>query len=224
MTARDSGGVSSALKRDVVAYYEDVLRRHGPSAQGVDWKDEHSQTLRFELLSGVCDLEGRSVHEIGAGVGHLWDYLRERSPGVDYSGSDLSQAMVDAARARHPDISFERRDLLNDPLQHRYDVVMCSGLFHVKLHHTDDEWRAFVYATVEKMFEMCRVGIAFNTMSDHVDFRSDTLFYANAGEVLDFCRRKLSRFVTLRHDYPLYESTVYVYREDAKRRAPTGAL
>jgi hypothetical protein len=50
-------------------------------------------------------------------------------------------------------------------------------------------------------------------MSDHVDFRSDDLFYSDAGETLDFCRRELGRFVTLRHDYPLYEYTVYVYRQ-----------
>ena len=226
MSARERSvveAVPASLKRAVVAHYEEALRRHGPSARGVDWKDEESQRLRFALLSEVCDLEGRSVHEVGAGVGHLCDYLRERSPGASYSGSDLSAAMMEAARARHPGVSFERRDVLCDPPEATYDVVMCSGLFHVKLHHTDEEWRAFVHATLRRMFEMCRNAIAFNAMSDHVDYRSEELFHADAGEMLDFCRGELGRNTVLRHDYPLYEYTVYVYREGAEGFAGRGA-
>ncbi|MEN8161169.1 MAG: class I SAM-dependent methyltransferase [Myxococcota bacterium] len=205
--------VPASLKHAVVAHYEAALRRHGPSARGVDWKDEESQQLRFALLSEVCDLEGKSLHEIGAGVGHFCDFLREHRRSVDYSGSDLSEAMMEAARARHPDVCFERRDVLTDPPQRSYDVVACSGVFHVKLQHSEAEWLSFVHATLRRMFEMCRIAIAFNLMSDRVDFRSNDLFYADAGETLDFCRGELSRFVTLRHDYPLYEYTVYVYRE-----------
>ena len=51
------------------------------------------------------------------------------------------------------------------------------------------------------------------TAPDRVDFRSPSLYYANPGEVVDFCCRELSRYVVLRHDYPLYEHTIYVYRE-----------
>lgn len=210
---RPAGPVSSALKQAVVDHYEAQLRSHGPTARGMDWKDAASQRLRFQLLCEVCDLEGKSVHEIGAGAGHLYDYLRERGIGALYSGSDLSQAMVDAARRLHPGVPFERRDLLLDPPSELHDVVVCSGVFHVKLQHPEAEWRRFVEAALRRMYESCRVAIAFNLMSDRVDFRSDRLYYANAGEMLDFCRRELSRFVTLRHDYPLYEYTVYVYRE-----------
>ena len=112
-------------------------------------------------------------------------------------------------------MSFERRDILVGDVGSAYDFVLCSGLFHVKLANDDDEWRRFVEATLRRMYALCRVGIAFNLMTDLVDFRSPSLFYANPGEVNDFCRRELSRFTVLRHDYPLYEFTVYVYRQSA---------
>ena len=67
-------------------------------------------------------------------------------------------------------------------------------------------------ATLRHMFAACDVGIAFNAITDVVDYRSDDLWYSNAGEMLRFCQTELSRHVTLRHDYPLYEYTVYVYR------------
>ena len=62
---------------------------------------------------------------------------------------------------------------------------------------------------------MCRSGIAFNLITDQVDFREPQLFYADPTETLDFCRRALSRHVVIRHDYPLYEYTTYVYRSAA---------
>ncbi len=212
-TDQKPAGVSEQLKRSIVAHYEAQLERFGPTARGMDWKDEASQHLRFSVLCAVCDLSGKSVLDVGAGAGHLHNFMRERRITVEYHGTDLSAAMVEAARRLHPGVPFERCDLLLDPPRTKYDVVLCSGLFHVKLDHGEEAWRLFVEATVRRMFESCQIAIAFNLMSDHVNFRSPQLFYANPGEVVDFCRRELSPFVTVRHDYPLHEFTTYVYRD-----------
>ncbi len=197
----------------VVAHYETALARHGPSARGMDWKDEASQRLRFAVLCGVCDLRGKRVHEVGAGVGHLHDFLREQGIDADYSGSDLSAAMVEAARRRLPGVRFEQRDVCALAPETAHDVVLGSGLFHVSLGRPEDEWRGFVERSLRRMYAACRSAIAFNLMSDRVDFRSPDLYYASPGAMLDFCRDALSRFVVLRHDYPLHEFTIYVYRE-----------
>ena len=205
----------SGIKQAVVAHYERQLALHGPSARGMDWKDEHSQRLRFEILCDVCDLEGLRLCEIGCGAGHLLDHLTEHGIQTAYRGVDLSPAMIAAARERHPDGAFECADILNEALPPT-DVVMCSGAFHVKLGASDDAWRNHLEANLRCMFDACRTALAFNLMSDHVDFRDDNLYYANPGEVLDFCRRELGRRVALRHDYPLYEFTTYVYRDDPR--------
>ena len=200
------------LKRSVVSHYEARLREHGATARGMDWKDEESQRLRFSMLCGVADLAGRSVYEVGAGAAHLCSYLQREHSTTVYSGCDLSAEMVAAARLRHPGTDIEVRDILLDPPAHRYDFVVCSGAFHVKLAAEDAHWRDYTFDVIRRMYAMCDVAIAFNLMTNQVDFRTDELFYAHPGEVLDFCRRELSRFVTLRHDYPLYEFTTYVYR------------
>jgi hypothetical protein len=121
--------------------------------------------------------------------------------------------MVAAARARLPGVAFVERDVLALPEVHTYDVVLASGIFHVKLDAPDDTWAAFVRAAVRRMWSACREAIAFNLVSDHVDYRVPDLWYADTGAMLDFCRGALSRRVVLRHDYPLFEQTVYVYRE-----------
>jgi hypothetical protein len=214
--------VGDAQRRAVVAHYEAALRRHGPTARGMDWKDEASQRLRFSVLCEVCDLRGRSLHDLGAGAGHLYDHLREAGLEVDYSGSDLSAEMVEAARRRHPGVRFECGDVLRHGPVARWDVLVCSGPFHVKLGCPDDAWRALVEETLRRMWAACRVAIAFNLLTDLVDFRSPDLFYQDPGTTLAFCRRELSRFVALRHDYPLHEYTVYVHREPRGGRGAWG--
>jgi hypothetical protein len=204
--------LSETRRAELVAHYERRLAEHGPTARGMDWKDAESQRLRFEVLCSVTDLNGLSVHEIGAGAGHLLDYLRDEGIAADYSGSDRSSAMVEAARRAHPECSLEQRDALAAAPPRAWDIVVCSGLFHVKLDAEAAEWRSFIETTVLSMFESCRVAIAFNLMSDRVDFRADQLFYSNPAEMVDFCLNELSRDVVLRHDYPLYEYTLHVYR------------
>ena len=211
--------VMKGLKKSVVDHYERQLRTYGPTARGMDWKDSASQQLRFAILCEVCDLNGRTVHEIAAGAGHLYDFLMDGNIECKYSGSDLSTAMVEAARERHPDVLFQQSDILAQNVTATYDVVMCSGLFHVKLATPVDGWRRFVHDSIVRMYEMCQFAIAFNLMSDHVDYQSDDLYYANMGETLEFCQNTLSRYVVLRHDYPLYEYTVYVYRSAVTRQS-----
>jgi SAM-dependent methyltransferase len=195
----------------VVAHYEARLREFGPSARGVDWKDEASQSLRFQVLCSSCELSGASLLEVGAGVGHLHDFLARRSADVRYTGIDLSAAMVEAARRRLPGVRFERRDLLDWATSERWDAVLCSGLFHVKLDAPDDAWREFVREMLRRMYARSRRVVAFNLMSDQVDFRSPLLHYADPSEIFEFCRRELSRHVAIRHDYPLHEFSVHVY-------------
>lgn len=207
-----SDPVPPAARRAVAEHYERRLAEHGATARGMDWKDEASQALRFRMLCAVCDLSGRSVHEVGAGAGHLLDHLREHGIACDYSGSDLSPAMVAAAKQRHPDAGFAVLDPLDGALP-RADVVVCSGVFHVKLDAEDEAWWEFVEAMLRRMWSACRVAIAFNLITDQVDFRVPELFYADPERTLAFCRRELSRHVALRHDYPLYEYTVGVRRE-----------
>jgi hypothetical protein len=221
--AHEASDPASRARRSVVSHYEETLRRFGPTARGMDWKDEASQRLRFAVLCDVCDLRGRTLHDVGAGAGHLYDFLRERHLDVEYSGSDLSAAMVEAARRRHPGVRFERLDRLGESPAPTWDVVVCSGLFHVKLGCPDAQWREIVEETLRRMYAACRVAIAFNLLTDLVDWRAPDLFYSDPAETLAFCRRELSPRVALRHDYPLHEYTTYVYRPLRAESAPCPA-
>jgi uncharacterized protein YceH (UPF0502 family) len=57
----------------------------------------------------VAQADGSPVVEVGSGPGHITNYLADR--GADATGVDFSPAMVEEARRRFPDRSFEVGDL-----------------------------------------------------------------------------------------------------------------
>jgi SAM-dependent methyltransferase len=214
-----TGPLASQERREhVVCHYEDQLRRHGPTAEGMDWKDAASQNLRFRILTDGLDLTGAKVHDVGAGVGHLYEYLRDQGHNVAYSGSDLSQDMVAAARNRYPEARFGQQDVLNleDNSGESFDFLFCSGLFHVKLDCPEEQWAAFVEHAVGRMYALCNVAISFNMMSDRVDYRADGLYHSNPEAMQAFCEGLGGR-VVLNDDYPLYEYTVHLFKDLVKK-------
>jgi len=195
-------------------YYEDKLKHHGDDARGVGWGDKNSQRLRFQILCGVGDLNGKGIHDVGCGLGHLAEFLTESSINCDYVGSDISPRMIEKAKQKLPGAQLYVADILEDatPEWMRADYVLTSGLFNVKTSSDRRVWQQFVEAMLQRMFSLAKTAIAFNMMTSYVDYEDSHLFYLSPGEALDFCIRNLGPRVVIRHDYPLWEYTVYVYK------------
>ena len=62
------------------------------------------------------------------------------------------------------------------------------------------------------MFKYSKKGIAFNFLTKYVDWEEDNLYYANPSYYFEFCKNKLSKKVSLVHDYDLYEFTIHVLK------------
>lgn len=208
-------GLESASR----SYYETALKQFGDSPKGVNWSSTESQEMRFDILCDVGNLSGQRLHDVGCGLAHMRDYLKTNGVACDYVGSDISEDMIAAAKTR----LGETADLhVANIRAHQQDwmigdYVINSGLFTVKGNATDEEWWSYVQTMIERMFQLCRRGIAFNLMTSYVDYRDDHLFYADPASVFSFCVKNLSRHVVIRHDYPLWEFTVYVYKTEALR-------
>jgi SAM-dependent methyltransferase len=199
-------------------YYTAKLREHGATPRGVDWNDERTQQVRFDLLLElVGDAEEPfSLNDYGCGYGALLDSLASRYADFSYVGCDISEAMVAEARTRYAD--EHRARFTSDSAElDRADFTLASGLFNVKLDTEEGAWRTYVHETIGELARLSSRGIAFNALTSHADpeRRRRDLFYADPAAVLDHCLRTLSRDVTLRHDYELYEFTVLV-RLDAR--------
>jgi len=192
-------------------YYNGKLAEHGPTARGVDWNSEQSQRLRFrELTRLVEDEPDASVLDYGCGYGALRTYLRERGHRGRYVGFDISEQMIDAARAGASD-EAARFSAVRETIE-PVDYTLASGIFNVKQTASDDEWRRYVLETIEDLAAVSTRGFAFNALTQYSDpdRRRPDLYYADPLKLFDHCKRHISRFVSLLHDTPLYEFTLLV--------------
>jgi len=204
-----------ALLRDVERYYTGRLKEHGPTARGVDWSSEESQRQRFEQLAHLWEDDPQdaetSVIDFGCGYGALVDFLDDSGTAFLYQGFDISAAMIREATARAHARSTFTSDISRVK---RANYVVASGVFNVKLNASSKAWEEYMTQTIDNMASLAERGFAFNALTSYSDVekRRDDLHYADPLRWFDHCKRKHSRFVTLLHDYPLYEFTILVRR------------
>lgn len=207
----------SALLESVNAYYTGKVREHGPTPRGVDWNSVHSQEVRFAQLLKVVDWDdGVTLGDFGCGYGALFDYLKVRDLSCAYRGYDISDAMCAVARSRHegdPHAAFST----DEAVLIGSDYLVASGIFNVRLHTPESEWKDYVLGTVDRLAGLGKRGFAFNCLTAYSDadrMRPD-LFYADPCALFDYCKRRFSRNVALLHDYDLYEFTILVRKGPA---------
>lgn len=203
------------IERTVVRYYETAQIKHGDSPAGVNWRNGESQALRFDILSQIGDLTGRKVHDVGCGMAHYYDYLRQKGVDCRYVGSDLSARMIEAARQRlGRDVELHVGSIEEESALEwaKADYLVGCGIFTVRDSIAPEPWWDYVQCMIGRMFEASEIGCAFNVMTSFVDFQDDHLFYVSPQEVMNFCVENLTRKIVIRHDYPLWEYSVFLYR------------
>ncbi len=197
---------------EVAEYYRARILEHGPEAAGVDWNSEESQLLRFEQLVRlfVAPDTGCSVLDYGCGYGAMYPFLRKRLSCAEYCGFDIVPEMLAAARKKYPE--HEASWCPELPEGRQFDFAFASGVFNVRLSASEDEWKAGIRTTILELARCAKRGFAFNALSIYSDppKRKEYLHYADPRELFDFCKREISREVSLLHDYPLYEFTIVV--------------
>ena len=183
-----------------------------PRLAALTGRIDSSQNLRFQQLLKLFPENGTfSVCDIGCGYGAFAKSLKGQFPDAVYSGIDISESMIEAAN-----LSFGERQDVSFHVGHEppsnVDFCVASGIFNVRLGHTDEAWMKWFGETLDLMNEFSEAGFAFNALTSYSDadkMRPD-LYYANCLDVFDICKTKYSRNVALLHDYGLYEFTILV--------------
>jgi len=202
--------MSELIKR-IDEYYTQKLKEFGATARGVDWNSDESQQLRFEKLINVIDDPGSfSILDYGCGFGSLYPYLKNEFSQFNYTGFDISSAMINEAKKLFPEVNVEWIQELED--RKKYDYVVASGIFNVKLQQNELSWVEYMHQTINELNGLATKGFSFNVLSLYSDSekRKEYLYYAEPSYWFDYCKKKFSYQVALLHDYPLYEFTIHV--------------
>lgn len=216
MTARSP----EALAR----YYSSRLLAHGDTALGAGWPNEAERLTRFEVMAGLAPrgLTESSLCDVACGTGAFLAHLRSCGAApADYLGIDICPDAVARACAKFPQARFECRDVLAVPgpaLSAPVDYVVINGLFTVRSKLDEAAMWGFLEAMLARLWPSTRCGLAFNVMSDVVDWRRDDLFHVSMDRLASRLFALAGRRVVFRNDYDLYEYTVYVYRSPVRDR------
>jgi trans-aconitate methyltransferase len=173
--------MKETLKR-LKEHYEPRIRPDSLGYQILDWESQESQFCRFEVLLRRIPLEGRTLLDLGCGVGDLCAFLASRDLSVDYTGVDILEEMIKEARRRCPEGRFIHADLLKEnPFgEERFDVAFCSGIFNLETGDNAELLTAFM----GRLSRLVRGTVVINLLSVSSPDRLDRYHYFDPQAVL----------------------------------------
>jgi SAM-dependent methyltransferase len=204
--------------RQIVAHYEDCLTSHGDNHRGVDWPHALEAERRYQVMLELIPsrtLRPIRLLDFGCGAGHLLEYIRRKDLArIEYHGLDLSPLFVSLCQQKFPHVPFTRADILEEGVDlPKFDFIVLNGVLTEKRSLSNQSMWLYAKALLRRLWPHARHGLSFNVMSKKVDCERSDLFHLSTDQALEFLASEISRHCVFRHDYGLYEYTVYVYRE-----------
>jgi len=205
--------MNDKILNEVNSYYSEKIRKNGATPEGVDWNSVESQELRFEQLSDIIkQKENFSVLDYGCGFGAMYNYFKKNDfKNFKYIGFDISQEMIQEAQKLYGNNTNTKWYTVL-PKNYTADYVIASGIFNVKLETSNEDWKNYMLSTLQQINKFSTKGFSFNVLTKYSDkeFMKEYLYYADPLFLFDYCKTNFSKYVTLKHGYPLYEFTLVV--------------
>jgi SAM-dependent methyltransferase len=194
--------------------YRSQYRKYGYSPKSLGW-DKGKQDVRFKILTDCFDCCNKSILDIGCGFGDLNRVLQLRcGTNYKYLGVDLVDEFIQEGRSRyHSDnVKFIIGNFIDEEFTQEFDIVISSGIFNHKFKDTNNY--QFIDYVVEKSMCLAIEGVAFDFLSDKVDYQLDHAFHSSPEKILSIAY-KHTRNVVLRNDYFPFEFSLCLMRDDS---------
>lgn len=154
------------------------------------WESRDAQYKRFAVLAKNIDLNGKTLLDVGAGLGDLFHFLTQGLHwSVEYVGTDILPDMVRMAQEQavqiklpdgvdasyrflNTDIFDEKSDALKGV---KFDVVYTSGIFNLNLGNNE----MFLKSSFEKFAMIANEYFVCSLLSDESNDKEDAYFYYN---------------------------------------------
>jgi len=128
------------------------------SSHVVGWMDgNENQIKRFQTLLDIGVKDGDSVLDVGCGVGHLVEHLKNTNLKVYYTGIDTNKYAIDQAKNSYLKESFIYGTIRD--LNETYDWGLASGVFNYKFPKLE------MLETVDRLLTKVNKGVAFNLLN-----------------------------------------------------------
>ena len=195
--------------KKAASLYNSRFEQYGRGIKTVGWGSEDSQHLRFEVLFRELEPKGKTILDVGCGLGDLIPYLEERTNGdFKYIGIDIAEKLVDDANAHFGTVDriFHTGDIFSVSLP-QIDISVLSGVLSYKTSGIED----YAHNTIKKMFELSNEAACLNFLTKYVDYELEKNQHYQP-EIIYSWAKQLSKRVNLIDDYPLHEFTLQLLK------------
>jgi predicted TPR repeat methyltransferase len=190
----------------VERYYDASAETIEHDANAMGWASTFTQTLRFDVMNHMVDMDGTDVLDVGCGDGALFHYFESKQMAVSYNGIDVSANMVARAKRRHAGIQVQQCDLFDYDQTH--SVVVCSGSLNMSF---DQDPYEFLAMAIDQLLRLAKEHVVFNLLTDRADVKDPLLNVYSPSKVLDLCLSK-TPYVSINHAYLPNDFTVHLVK------------
>lgn len=200
--------INQSLQEKYNLHFQERYKEFGENIKTL-WGGVESQRQRFDVLLTIGNMSGKSILDVGCGFGDLYDEIRRRKyKSFKYTGLDINQAIIEVAKNRYPNISFQYRDILKDNKIARYDYAVASGIFFLP----DERWESYMIQMVNRMFSISKIGVGVNFLSSFSTKKDGFSYYAHPSFILSMIMKNITSKTVLKHDYRLNDFTIFLYK------------
>lgn len=196
-------------KKKIIDRYNQRINQIGATFEALASGTEERRNTRFNVLKQVGIETGDSVLDLGCGFGDFYDYLLKRGINTNYTGIDINPLLIEHASKKYPNSNFKVLDIQKeDPGS--FDYVVSTSCFNLKL--TGFSNYEFIEDIFNKCYKFAKKGVAIDFMTSYVDFKGNAneAFYYEPEKLFKIAK-SITKRVSLRHDYPLFEFCIYLY-------------
>ncbi len=142
--------------------------------------------------------------DVGCGNAELFKYLNHQGFRGDYTGYDINSSLLQQARNRFPGINVFQHDINQQVVLREFDYVLSSGVFNLDFGQSLE----YVHDFITNMFSLASHVLVFNSISTHVNYRDQQMYYIDLSQNLRFCLENLSKRIVLSHGLLPFNYTI----------------
>lgn len=200
-----------------IQFFEKLLKEQREGYKIMGYGSKSTQAIRFKVLTEIANLNGKSVLDVGCGLGHLADFFKENSISAAYTGYDLMKSFIDMAKKSHPGTRFELRNIMGDSMEalpkEKFGYVLACGILNIPIGHNEE----YIRELIRRMFKLCKQGVAISMLSLNADYYDPKCYYYSPKKMLSWVLKEISRHAVLRHDYLPHDFTLYIYKKSSDK-------
>lgn len=194
-------------RQKINTYFSDKLHAHGLySPQTLDWNNDFSQFIRFKVLADIGNLDNKSILDAGCGLGDFYFYLTHRFKKFQYHGIDVSDSLLQAAKKKYPEATFETGELSRMNID-TFDYVFASGIFSQKIDNHKEKY----FSLIKKLYTASTIGFAFNMLNREKHPDNETYAAYDIEEIKKYTESIANKIKVITGYLP-HDFTMYLYK------------